>query len=1642
MPRAEQFLGLGHLPRLGQGFRGRLPQLAGPPGLHPLPGIPHIHAQPQLPHINYGAVAQVGRQQRRDPLTQGLPSFIQHPLHVPIAQQQLSKPEQRAMNHIWTDDVTGLKKMPQQVKQLIMNPTPAMQVHIHSMHGGPQSHADLQYAVANNDYNTNSPGWQQRINIAGRVPKKVLQKIRAQSLASQPMTEGLGVLPGLDNPLTRLNQRFWTGAAHAATGLGPGLVDLSKHAGMGLANVGEGALQGLGVTHPRGGLQGGVAEITKPHSFGSQTPYFKALGAAQLKSFKDSFTTEQFWKDPFTFLSNATIALSGVAGAGARVAELSDISRALKAGEITKAEAASQARRAIFRPQPVERSIQIGAPDKHFNKAGLDVMGHHKTDYRIPSPETYKDAPYLNRFPIFFRSDAPEKAVIGPLGEGHVDLIKGGHGHYKTHSQASAIIDPETGQVAQINLHDKMGGMSDEAQKALKEKLMDVVNEKVHEAHHEPYRITPPAVKGAFGGNIQKRILDPITEKAVQGKLHGVAPTVRAVGREVRLPNQLAGLLPEGKAGKLARREFELASQARRGVEEVKIARQFGLKGPYDPKVKGEMPKELNRDQQLRVVIQHLKLHGHHQEAIKEFEDQLHPGNRHEVNFSYDVAHYSPGEFDDPEDYLNQVPELDKAIEALVHKHEGEIVETGGGFGQRDFSVQLPSKNLRNFLTELRDNHTASGVRQFDDELINPDDPHAWPLTREGDALMGVTSSGGKTSWGALDSTDHPDVAENIRDYLERNAPRDPAYQAALDKFKEIDAGKVKLTPAQLHEIVNEGKIPRGVYLTKEERQQIHNIIQRHGHLHPDQRMVEEHLAHVHDEDSGHMVQIMGNEEPLNHGVNHVEHIPEIRDLIKKHGGDASHYTFGPEIQDLIQEAAGLPDELRPTTSTKTAEVHFHNYASAKNFENEFRKQITPKMDIGAQHHHINLETEGDIPDTIDEWHQIMHPDAPIQHNSQEFAHAVSKDLADIAQTKHVPTLPERTAAMSPEVRKKFAAEAQKRAFAQGMAKQHLDEWHKMFHGVLTHDEVLRGTKTPADVAKRMEDYVGVKPPPERINKWKQYAGDQAIARQIQGMVETDPAKLAASPGDYRYIPRSFWQRYKFSGPDVGHAATFINGMDAITQAVRAGRFMTPAYFAWAIQNGVLHLSQAGVFGIRNALRVKNEFGKMTPEQKAFFDNSVGAGHYGGGIARATAGSPESYRAVWTQKMAKFWHGIDDRPFRRMSLVHELAHAGYHTADDWAGLMKSDPKKFLTIARRAQQEAIDYSEMGPAEKATLQKLFTAWGWTRGASTYTMRFPFQHPAQFAGATALAREGQKHVADFYDKAGGLSPAWLAGYYPFGGNKLLDTGLLNPGETFGSLLEAIPGATKGQTESLAGEEAPGPAALLEGLTGQGRYGQAYRGNERVTGPLGELAKRFKPLGVLEAMANTKKGGGTFKQGPLQGIEQAFGSPLSELTNKKETAALGMKDYEQALSRPDEIKFRHDWAVQHIPQALATLAQHGTHLTPARVSKWKGDLAAVEQRDLWQVKYAGEHGARSFKSLPPINRYEAGIQFNLSHGYITPQAAKQKIAEASRINDDSILNTLATAEWENHAIGVVSQAYSSVLKALQPPSRLAARG
>jgi len=595
---------------------------------------------------------------------------------------------------------------------------------------------------------------------------------------------------------------------------------------------------------------------------------------------------------------------------------------------------------------------------------------------------------------------------------------------------------------------------------------------------------------------------------------------------------------------------------------------------------------------------------------------------------------------------------------------------------------------------------------------------------------------------------------------------------------------------------------------------------------------------------------------------------------------------------------------------------------------------------------------------------------------------------------------------------------------------------------------------------------IAIKAPPEThgINP-DRYRSETQLAQRFEEMFPKR-GDVKKSPDKYRFVPLSVVEGLHPYGVEVGGGVakavhggaveSFATRVDKFTQAIRAGRFIHPGYAQNSIQNRVLHLSQAGPYIFRNVYKLRHEYPKLADlpdgqEVMGMMEQGAGAGHAIATRGEVRIGAHETqlgrvskFFEQMRTKGEKFWHEVDDRPVRMMALLHELQHAGYTHAEQWRNLFvdaykKNDPKaqaELFPILQRARKEAVDYSEMTPHERALLRRAFTAYGWTRGATTWTARFPFMHPVQAQYAQQLGQQGADRVDEIFSKVGGMIPEWLEGTIPVtGGNSPLaiETSWLPPTETPAALLRAVPGLGSG-LEPLSGEIAPGPSMLMEMIYGQDRYGQKQYGTDRLTVPAAETLRRFRPAGNIAALMKDKPTS-TVVGGPKTALFRTLGIPIERIRDLEKTGKMGLREYVKSLPRPERIKFQHDYALSQLPHDLDAFDKAKVPIPEALIGQYKGDLDAKRELDLFQYEYAKKHKGKQFNKLPAVNQLEGTLQFLHKHKHLTTEEVNQYQIDATALaGNEEQLKALANSLWAAAGVGQTVNQWKALLKQAKP--------
>lgn len=456
-------------------------------------------------------------------------------------------------------------------------------------------------------------------------------------------------------------------------------------------------------------------------------------------------------------------------------------------------------------------------------------------------------------------------------------------------------------------------------------------------------------------------------------------------------------------------------------------------------------------------------------------------------------------------------------------------------------------------------------------------------------------------------------------------------------------------------------------------------------------------------------------------------------------------------------------------------------------------------------------------------------------------------------------------------------------AVAQERQKAMADRQKELFEGGINPDEYAQ---LPAS---QQDSLIAVRKPKPASKQASPsaFASNPGFKAQHDNMFEHDNELVAQNSDKFSYVSKSFANSSAPYAPGTGALARAVDVGDKATQLVRSGRLMTPSYSKWAVQNAGLVTSQQGALVFRSIYDLKKEVPKLSAPDRAEFDAGAGVGK---GVTSTLEGVGEGFKPNGRIRKATDalahgkgawpgWSAINDDWARRMSLIHELNSAGYHGAEAWSSLMRDDPERFRSIARTAQREVIDYREMTPTERATFGKLTTAYGWTRGATTYTARYPFNHPAQATIAAAAGKQGKDISEEYFNALGGSVPSWMRSYLPIGGG-FLSGDTLSPAGTMGGLFSGFPGVhTGGSLEALDSPVVKQTLLLSQNADKYGKPGYS------IPAALGSLASAFRPYKDIQQLKG--QGPKSFVQGPLATAENWYG--FEKLADPHKTAISG---------------------------------------------------------------------------------------------------------------------------------------------------------
>lgn len=511
------------------------------------------------------------------------------------------------------------------------------------------------------------------------------------------------------------------------------------------------------------------------------------------------------------------------------------------------------------------------------------------------------------------------------------------------------------------------------------------------------------------------------------------------------------------------------------------------------------------------------------------------------------------------------------------------------------------------------------------------------------------------------------------------------------------------------------------------------------------------------------------------------------------------------------------------------------------------------------------------------------------------------------------------------------------------------------------------------------------------------------------------------APGTIRAQGREF---------DVGLA------LDAVNAPFRAGAlYFAPKYALNLVQQVGTHVIEAGVFAPGN-LKAALQLGKTvgTEAQHQIF------ALVGEGKSRSFA-ADSGPLAGTIDSAATFWNAITDRIPRAASWLHEARREGFATAEQIKALL-NDPRlrdKLVEVTRRANNEAVPYGHLTPLERQLFKRALFFYGWTRAATEWSLRFPFEHPAQAMLYAPLGQQGY----EWERKELGRVRPFLAGLVPLtGGDHPLvsDMTNLNNFSTPVGVGRAVGGLVHPSRNEAAGELAGqlGPVVGAAGTLVFGRTGVGYQvpaSQSRVSASLQELEGVLPPFTFKRRLKHTPPGTKPLRRPSFEpGLGTAIGGYLGGAVaprrlDKESENAKAERDYRAALPAAERALYddQHETAQEnadaHALHAQGTLptdklppqvvkaqelhtARKLAYIAAADRLHVRPDELSVKQKALADLRVAVQE-----KTVSPATARNAGRVFGRASG-----------AELARARN---------AFWRTYGLGEVLTYWDGYVKA-----------
>jgi hypothetical protein len=502
--------------------------------------------------------------------------------------------------------------------------------------------------------------------------------------------------------------------------------------------------------------------------------------------------------------------------------------------------------------------------------------------------------------------------------------------------------------------------------------------------------------------------------------------------------------------------------------------------------------------------------------------------------------------------------------------------------------------------------------------------------------------------------------------------------------------------------------------------------------------------------------------------------------------------------------------------------------------------------------------------------------------------------------------------------------------------------------------------------------------------------------------------------------------------------------VESINAPFRASVLYTkPAYALNLLQNLGTNAIRQGVFTPDNIVKALRLGKTMGTEDQARILSLVGEG-----LSRSLEAESGIGHTV-IQGAGEWWNKVVDRYPRAAAWIHEARAMGYNTGPKMHQLLNDTrlSDDLTEITRRANKEAVEYGQMTPLERNVLKRAIFFYGWLRGSTLYTLRFPKEHPVTTAAIANTVAYGAPKV---HEQTGPV-PRYLEGIVRIGKNRAIDPQNINTALTPIEAAQGMAGLFQPSGWASAGELAqqfsPAASALL--TLGSGKTSLGYdipAGQSRVEGMLREMGRSLPEAVLFNRLTQDAQADKSPEERGVYpgGAENAFGrfslgGMYPGKVNWPGIQARGIKEQRAMMSPGQRAVSGHG----DFRKAMFEAAQQSGLLKGTATSQPKELKDAITLRTKRYANYANK-GIKERDSDYQREAFKADTDWLYKNGKITKAQHDAGIRQAESASSDQLEgwrrtlgdqffggDTISTARSQI-GIGLAQRAFESVTRQL----------